>query len=76
MKVEAHITLEKELLETVDSLSGGEGHRSELIEAALRSYVTHISRRAQQGRDREIIERYADELNEEANDVLDYQVAL
>jgi len=76
MKVEAHITLEKDLLETVDTLSGGESHRSELIEAALQSYVSNLSRRSQKARDREIIEEYADELNEEAIDVLDYQVAL
>ena len=51
MKVEAHITLEKDLLETVDSLSGGESHRSELIEAALQSYVSNISRRSQKARE-------------------------
>jgi metal-responsive CopG/Arc/MetJ family transcriptional regulator len=76
MRVEAQITLEKDLLATVDSLSGGESHRSELIEAALQSYISNLSRRSQKARDREIIEEYADELNGEAIDVLDYQVAL
>lgn len=76
MKVEAQITLEKDLLEAVDSLSGGESHRSELIEEALQSYVSNISRRSRKAGDREIIDRNADKLNEEAIDVLDYQVAL
>ena len=45
MKVEAHIQLEKELLDTVDDLSGGENRRSEFIEAALKSYVDIKARR-------------------------------
>jgi len=49
MKVEAHITLEKDLLEAVDNLSGGESHRSELIEAALhRMSVTSLGVRRKQ----------------------------
>ena len=76
MKVEAHIKLEKELLDTVDDLSGGENHRSEFIEEALQSYVDVKARRNKTRSDLEIINEHADELNKEAIDVLDYQVAL
>ena len=76
MKVEAHIKLEKELLETVDDLSGGENHRSEFIEEALQSYVDVKTHRNKTRSDLEIINEHADELNKEAMDVLDYQIAL
>jgi metal-responsive CopG/Arc/MetJ family transcriptional regulator len=76
MKVEAHIKLEKELLDTVDSLSGGESRRSEFIEEALKAYLSIRARRKKSRSDLEIINEHAEELNEEAMDVLDYQIAL
>ena len=76
MKVEAHIKLEKELLDTVDDLSGGENRRSEFIEEALQSYVDVKTHRNKTRSDLEIINEHADELNKEAMDVLDYQIAL
>jgi len=63
------------LLETVDKLSD-KGDRSGFIEAALRVYIVQLVRHNQSARDLEIINRRADDLNEEALDVLDYQVAL
>ena len=74
MKVEAHIKLDKELLDAVDNLSGGENHRSELIEEALHVYVNNITHGDADERDVEIINRHADELSREAFDVLDYQI--
>ena len=76
MKVEAHIKLEKELLETVDTLAGGGTHRSELIEQALQVYVNSIARRDADERDVEIINQHAEELSKEALDALDYQIPL
>ena len=76
MKVEAHIRLEKDLLDAVDSLSGGENHRSEFIEEVLKAHVGAKSRRSKMRSDLEIINEHADELNEEALDVLDYQIVL
>jgi len=76
MKVEAHIKLEKELLDAVDDLSGGENHRSELIEEALQAYVNNLAHGDADERDVEIINRHAEELSKEAFDVLDYQIPL
>jgi metal-responsive CopG/Arc/MetJ family transcriptional regulator len=76
MKVKTSITVDKDLLEAVDTLSGKYKNRSEFIEAALQAYIAQISRSQQNARDLEIINQCADDLNQEALDVLDYQVAL
>jgi metal-responsive CopG/Arc/MetJ family transcriptional regulator len=76
MKVETSITVEKDLLEAVDKLSGKNKNRSEFIEEAIEAYIAQISRHTQNTKDLEIINERADDLNEEALDVLDYQVAL
>ena len=76
MKVEAHIKLERELLDAIDNLSGGERHRSEFIEEALEAYLSVKARRNKSQSDLEIINEHAEELNKEAMDVLDYQIAL
>lgn len=76
MKVKTSITVDKDLLETVEKLSGKYRNRSEFIEAALHAYIAQITRREQNANDLEIINRRADDLNQEALDVLDYQVAL
>jgi metal-responsive CopG/Arc/MetJ family transcriptional regulator len=76
MKVKTSITLDKHLLETVDKLSGRRATRSEFIEAALQAYVAQLLRNQRNAADLEIINQRADELNEEALDVLDYQAAL
>lgn len=75
MKVRTSITVDKRLLETVDRLSGKDD-RSRLIEAALRAYIAQVVRHEQNAEDLKIINSLADELNQEALDVLDYQVAL
>jgi metal-responsive CopG/Arc/MetJ family transcriptional regulator len=75
MKVRTSVTVDKGLLETVDKLSD-KGDRSSFIEAALRLYILQLVRNDQNVKDLEIINRRADDLNEEALDVLDYQVAL
>lgn len=75
MKVRTSVTVDKGLLETVDKLSD-KGDRSSFIEAALRLYILQLVRHDQNVKDLEIINQRADDLNEEALDVLDYQVAL
>jgi metal-responsive CopG/Arc/MetJ family transcriptional regulator len=74
MKVNTTVTLDQNLLETVDVLAGGSNRRSEFIEEALRTYVVSMTDNGQRARDIEIINAHAEELNEEAIDVLDYQV--
>ncbi len=75
MRVTTSVSVDKGLLETIDKLSD-KGDRSSFIEAALRVYIVQFVRRKQNAKDLEIINRRADDLNEEALDVLDYQVAL
>lgn len=76
MKVETSITVEKDLLDAVDKLSGEDKNRSEFIEAAIEAYLVQIARHNQSAKDLGIINERADDLNEEALDVLDYQAAL
>lgn len=76
MKVKTSISVEKNLLETVDKLSGKNRNRSEFIEAAIQSFVAQHTRDQTDARDLEMINESADILNQEALDVLDYQVAV
>ncbi|MGA9996005.1 MAG: ribbon-helix-helix domain-containing protein [Pyrinomonadaceae bacterium] len=76
MKVETSITVDKDLLEAVDKLSGTDKNRSEFIEAAIHAYIARLARSEQNANDLELINKRADDLNEEALDVLEYQVAL
>jgi metal-responsive CopG/Arc/MetJ family transcriptional regulator len=75
MKVRTSITVDSDLLRTVDRLSKHK-NRSAFIEAALETYVAQVSRKDLPSGDLEIINRCAEDLNKEALDVLDYQVAL
>ncbi len=74
MKVKTSITLSEDLLKAVDELSGQYKNRSEFVETALRSFIVQMIRNEQNAKDLEIINRRADHLNQEAIDVLLYQV--
>jgi len=76
MKVKTSITVEKDLLEAVDKMSGANKDRSAFIEAAIRAYILERTINAGNARDLDLINESADILNREASDVLDYQVAL
>ncbi len=76
MKVKTSITLSEELLKTIDEYTGEYKNRSEFIENAIRAFIVQLIRRQQDARDLEIINRRADHLNQEAADVLTYQVDL
>jgi metal-responsive CopG/Arc/MetJ family transcriptional regulator len=76
MKVKTSITLSEELIKTVDHYAKEYGNRSEFIEEAVRVFIRQLVRRHQDARDLEIINHRADYLNEEAKDVLTYQVDL
>jgi len=76
MKVKTSITLSKDLLKAIDQQSGQSQNRSEFIETVLRAWITKEVREEQNARDLEIINRRADYLNQEAADVLTYQVSL
>lgn len=74
MKVKTSVTLSEDLLKAIDEQAGARKSRSEFIEKALRIYISQAIRAQQNARDLEIINRKADRLNEEAEDVLSYQV--
>lgn len=74
MKVKTSITLAEDLLKAIDEQSGSRQSRSDFIEKAVRAYIAQVLRERQNARDLEIINRQADSLNEEAKDVLTYQV--
>ena len=76
MKVKTSITLSEDLLKAIDQRSGLRRNRSEFIENALWTCIAGMVRDEQDARDLEIINRCADHLNQEAADVLAYQVAL
>lgn len=75
MKVKTSITLTEGLLEAIDERTGHK-NRSEFIETALWEFIAQIIRNEQNARDIQIINQRADYLNQEAEDVLAYQVKL
>ena len=76
MKVKTSITLSEDLLKAIDEYAGEYNNRSEFIEEAVRVFITRLIRRQQDAKDLEIINHRADRLNQEAMDVLTFQVDL
>lgn len=76
MKVKTSITLPEELLRELDRACRGQMNRSRLIERAVRDMLEAKARFARDAHDVEVINRNAARLNEEAADVLDYQVKI
>jgi metal-responsive CopG/Arc/MetJ family transcriptional regulator len=75
-RVKTSVTLPEDLLRSVDRIAGGETNRSRVIEEALRDLVERRARAERDARDLEIINRNAGRLNDEAEDVLDYQARI
>jgi metal-responsive CopG/Arc/MetJ family transcriptional regulator len=76
MKVKTSITLSEDIISTIDQLAKDGESRSEAIERLLRERIAEQARQQRERRDLELINKNADELNEEAQDVLKYQVEL
>jgi metal-responsive CopG/Arc/MetJ family transcriptional regulator len=74
MKSKTSITLSEDLVRAIDELTPEGGSRSETIEHLLRESFAIRERRARDLKDLEAINRNAERLNEEAGDVLTYQV--
>lgn len=68
--------VDKELLEAADAIPDNHRNRSEVFERALKAYVARFKAAPGRARDLEIINAHADELNDEAIDVLEYQISL
>jgi len=76
MKAKASITLSVEVLKAIDLYIGEYKSRSAFLETAARQLIVQLERKKTEKRDLEIINRHADSLNAEAEDVLTYQVPL
>jgi metal-responsive CopG/Arc/MetJ family transcriptional regulator len=73
MKEKTSITLSKEVLAGIDRIAGSKHSRSAFIEAVLAQYLRKRSRAQIEARDLEALNKAADELREEIDDVLRYQ---
>ena len=73
MKEKTSITLSKEVLKSIDRLTGSKQSRSAFIEAVLAQYLRKQARAQVEARDLDLINHAADELNAEVEDVLRYQ---
>jgi metal-responsive CopG/Arc/MetJ family transcriptional regulator len=78
MKIETTISLEAELLQSLKRIIGvtGQSSLSELIEDVLRRFLAGERRKTYDSRELELINRNADRLNQEAKEVLTYQMEL
>jgi metal-responsive CopG/Arc/MetJ family transcriptional regulator len=61
------------VLADIDRIAGSRQSRSALIEAILLQYLRDRARAQRDARKIEIINRHAEKLNREAEDVLEYQ---
>lgn len=76
MKVKTSVTLSEDVLKTLKRAARRGESRSQTIERVLREHLATCERRAVDRRDLARINRHADRLNAEAEDVLDYQTDL
>jgi len=76
MKQKTSITITETLLREIDKLIKDSGNRSAFIEEAAWYYLNQINNDERDRNDLSIINRNFRYLNEEAGDVLSYQVEL
>jgi metal-responsive CopG/Arc/MetJ family transcriptional regulator len=71
-KMKTSLTLSREVVRGIDRVAGEKRSRSAVVGDVLRGYLSQHERAAN-ARDAEKINRFADELNAEMQDVLAYQ---
>ena len=76
MKVKTSVTLSEDLVRAIDRVTPKGGSRSDTIERLLKQAFIDRERRERDLKDLELINANADALNEEAEDVLSFQVDL
>lgn len=74
MKVKTSISLSQDLVQQIDGLTSQYGNRSAVIERAIRHFLATQAKRKRDVQDLDTLNRRADALNKEAEDVLSYQV--
>jgi metal-responsive CopG/Arc/MetJ family transcriptional regulator len=70
MRIKTSITLAEHLLEQIDASTS---NRSAFIEQVMQDYFKKLKKAERDARDLELINKNAKWLNEEAQDVLEYQ---
>jgi len=75
MRVKTSITIDERVLRAIDRARPVR-ERSRVIEDAAREFLTRRARAARESRDLEILDRSAEALNREMEDVLAYQADL
>lgn len=73
MKEKTSVTLSPDVLTGIDRLAGSKRSRSAFIEDVLRQYLKQRYRAERGARDLAILNKYAKELNQEAEDGLNDQ---
>jgi metal-responsive CopG/Arc/MetJ family transcriptional regulator len=73
MKLKTSITLSEDIVRTLENQANRGESRSEQIERLLRERLSQMEREKREAKDVELINKNAEELNEEATDVLEYQ---
>jgi metal-responsive CopG/Arc/MetJ family transcriptional regulator len=73
MKEKTSVTLSPEVLTGIDRLAGSKRSRSAFIEDILRQYLRNRIRAERSARDLAILNKFADELNVDAEDGLEDQ---
>ena len=73
MKVKTSVTLSEDILRQIEKFTRKNESRSEAIERLLNQAFEDEKRKAAAARDLELINRFAEQLNREAEDVLEYQ---
>ncbi len=76
MKIKTSITISEDLIKSIDEVFGGQKNRSEFIEKAVKHYIERQIQEERDLKDLDILNKKADKLNKEAEDVLSYQVDL
>ncbi|MBX7256868.1 MAG: ribbon-helix-helix domain-containing protein [Candidatus Hydrogenedentes bacterium] len=74
MKIKTSITLSEDLLTAIDERSQQFKNRSGFIEEAVRSFLAQIHKQEVDAKDLAILNKHAERLNQEAEDVLGYQL--
>jgi predicted transcriptional regulator len=76
MKMKTSVTLSPETLRAIDEIAGEMRGRSRVIELAVLEFIERRRRADRDARDLLILDRSADALNEEVEDILGYQVEM
>ena len=76
MKIKTSITLSPEAIDAIDEIAGAGTSRSRIIEEAVIEFVASHRRRQREAKDLEILNRSAERLNRETEEILRYQAEL